>query len=74
MQLKHDGICGKYQEVYIDDHETHTGTMDDSEARAFACHLIDTADTLLRFTGNDEESDILIDCLNRLEKLAHKEG
>jgi len=74
MQLQHKNICGRYQEVYIDDHETSTGTMDDSEARAFAYHLIDTADTLLRFTGNDEESDILIDCLNRLEKLAHKEG
>ncbi len=74
MQLQHKSICGRYQEVYIDDHETHTGTMDDNQARAFAYHLIDTADTLLRFTGNDEESDILIDCLNRLEKLAHKEG
>ncbi len=73
MQLKHNGICGKYQEVCIDRNETQTGTMDDNEARAFACHLIDTADTLLRFTGNDEESDILIYCLNRLEKLAQKE-
>lgn len=72
MKLKHDGVCGKYQEVYIDDNETHTGTMDDKEARAFACHLIDTADMLLRFTGNDEEADILIDCLNRLEALTDK--
>ena len=74
MQLKHDNIGGRYQRVYIDDHETDTDTMNDNEARAFACHLIDTADTLLRFTGNNEESDILIDCLNRLEKLAQKEG
>jgi len=72
MQLTHNVIYGKHQAVYAN--ETHTGTMDDEEARAFAYHLIDTADTLLRFTGNDKESDILIDCLNRLEKLAQKEG
>ncbi len=71
MQLQHKSICGRYQEVYIDDHETHTGTMGDNEARAFAYHLIDTADTLLRFAGNIEEADILYDCLDRLEKLAH---
>jgi hypothetical protein len=73
MQLQHKNICGRYQEVYIDDHETHTGTMDDNQAIAFAYHLINTADTLLRFTGNNEESDILYDCLDRLEKLAQKE-
>ena len=74
MQLKHSGIWRPYQEVYIDDHETHTGTMDDKEARAFAYHLIDTAHTLLMNTGDDEVGNLLIKSLVGLDKLAHKEG